>query len=129
MKLYEINGPFNFMKPLSDCLYIGEVSCNVEIGKIVECNGSYYSPCVLQPNEGAAGVREVEELNLNAKGRTTDEPHVTCPVCGYSEDDSFELDDVDEAYECPCCGAILEYERQITVRYSARVVKLPTISK
>ena len=129
MKLYEIKGPFNFMKPLSDYPFIGEVSCHVGIGKVVECNGSYYSPCVLQPNEDAAGVRKVKTMNLDAKGETFCTSLLTCPVCGHTDDASFELDDTDDNYECPCCGAILEYEREVTVSYSAKVVKLPTVNK
>ena len=128
MKLYEINGPFNFMKPLSNYPYIGEVSCNVEIGKLVEFNGNYYSPCVIQSNENAAGVRMVALVFIEDE-ETLCTPNLTCPVCGYTDDTSFELDDADDNYECPCCGAILAYEREVSVSYSAKVVKLPTISR
>lgn len=129
MKLYEIEGTFNFKRPLSDYHFLGEVSRAVEIGKIVECNGNYYSACVLQPNTDSAGVRKVNDLNLDTDAETFCKPNLTCPVCGHSDDTSFELDDSGDNYECPCCGAILKYEREITVEYSASVIKLPTINR
>lgn len=129
MKLYEIEGTFNFKKSVEDYPFIGEVSCEVEIGKIVEYNGSYYSACILEPHHNAAGVRKVDDLNLDIDAETYAEPNVTCPVCGHSDDTSFELDNSGDDYECPRCGAILKYEREITVEYSASVVKLPKVSR
>lgn len=125
MKLYEIEGTFNFKKSVEEYPFIGEVSCEVEIGKIVEYDGSYYSACILEPHHNAAGVRKVDDLNLDIDA----EPNVTCPVCGHSDDTSFELDDSGDDYECSRCGAILKYEREIIVEYSARVVKLPKVSR
>ena len=129
MKLYEIEGTFNFKKSVEDYPFIGEVSCEVEIGKIVEYDGGYYSACILEPHHNAAGVRKVIDLNLDIDAETYAEPNVTCPVCGHSNDTSFELDDSGDNYKCPCCGAILKYEREIIMEYSARVVKLPKVSR
>lgn len=129
MKLYELNGIYNFKKSLEDYPFIGEVSCQAGIGELVEYNGKYYSTCVLYPNRSAAGVREVKKVNLDVNAETFAEPNVTCPVCGYSDGTSFELDDSGDDYECPRCGAILKYEREIAVEYSTSVVKLPIINR
>lgn len=138
MKLYEITGyAFSFEKEENYPL-IGKVSCEVKIGRIVEYKGNYYSVRVLDPNHNAAFVRKVKELNLDTDARTYAEPNITCPVCGYSDDASFELDDTNDHFKCACCGAILQYRREIfdpsdfadfTVEYSAKVVALPTVNK
>ena len=137
MKLYELHGVYNFKKSLEDYPLIGEVSCQMGIGELVEYNGKYYSTCIFDPKHNAAGVREVKEVNLDAGSETFAEPNVVCPVCGYSNDTSFELDDYGE-YKCPRCDATLWYvreyatlwhEREVTVQYSTSVVKLPIINR
>ena len=74
------------------------------------------------------GVRPASEPHMDADGETFGEPDVTCPVCGYIHECSFELDNCDDQYECPNCGAILSYERETTVVYNTKVVSLPKIA-
>lgn len=127
MKIHELQGVFNFSKSVEDYPYIGEISCKIGVGELVEYNGQYYSARVLDPNHNAIGVRQVKNVNLNANAETFAEPHMTCPVCNYVDNTSFELDD---SGQCGCrnCGAILSYEREVSVTYSARVVQLPVVN-
>lgn len=48
----------------------------------------------------------------------TDE--ITCPWCGYELSDSWEYGDSDDAAECPECGKLFEYEREVDVTYTSK---------
>jgi len=48
---------------------------------------------------------------------------VTCPWCGYEEQDSFELED-DGEYDCNSCGEPFVVCRIVNINYStAKVIK------
>lgn len=45
--------------------------------------------------------------------------NVTCPYCLYEFVDSFEKCDYSEDEECPNCGKIFGYEREIKCEYNS----------
>lgn len=45
---------------------------------------------------------------------------ITCPWCGCELTDSWEYDDCDDAAECPECGKLFEYERNVEVTYTSK---------
>ena len=49
-----------------------------------------------------------------------DMDEITCPWCGYEFGDSWEYDDGDDAAECPECGKLFEYTREIEVTYTSK---------
>jgi transcription elongation factor Elf1 len=53
---------------------------------------------------------------------------ITCPVCGYHEIDSWEMqENEDEDWTCKNCGATLHVSREVSVSYSAKVISLENI--
>jgi hypothetical protein len=70
-----------------------------------------------------------EQIHIDQEPNNTDyEKNITCPVCGYEDQDSWEHgDDSSESYDCGRCGAVLSYQREITIEYSISVVKMPEI--
>ena len=47
---------------------------------------------------------------------------VTCPWCGYEEQDSWEYED--DEYECNSCGKPIEVYRIVDIHYSTvKVIK------
>lgn len=69
----------------------------------------------------------VIELKIEDKQETEYEHNLKCPYCGYEDNDSWELYDNDDDFECGRCGALMQYERIVTIEYSAKIVKKPTI--
>ena len=53
----------------------------------------------------------------------SNEPYITCPYCGYVNQDSWEEHmedgDCDKHYECPNCGREFEVSMEIEVSYSS----------
>jgi len=37
--------------------------------------------------------------------------------------DSWEAGDDEDEYECPCCGSVFSYQRNVTVEYCSHPVK------
>ncbi|AKB29898.1 hypothetical protein MSSIT_3179 [Methanosarcina siciliae T4/M] len=47
--------------------------------------------------------------------------HLVCPHCGEEQGCSdVDLDDYDDAFECPHCGKTFEYERECIALYYSR---------
>lgn len=51
---------------------------------------------------------------------TSGTDHLVCPYCGYVDQDSWELSDSDDEYECPKCGKVFAYEREYILSYTSR---------
>lgn len=100
---------------------------DVSVCDVVRHNGKIYSVCMTNKGQGYAGVKEIK-IDMDAE-ETNYKRNLVCPVCGWENNDSWELDDSDDAYECGCCGAVLEYTREVKVTYNAKVVKRPEIKE
>ena len=105
--------------------YVGEIDINLTIGEVIKVGESYYSIGVLSHVKKIAGVREIK---IDFESNSTDyKSNLTCPYCEYEDRDSCELSENDEEHECSNCGAIISYERIVTVEYNATPVKPPDI--
>ena len=94
----------------------------VDIYDELVIDGKHYIPVqVLHSNE-IMGVREFVPLSGCEKKY---EMYLTCPYCGYKDVDAFELLDDNGLEECARCGAEFEYEREIEITYSTKLIKNP----
>lgn len=44
--------------------------------------------------------------------------NITCPYCGYEDDESHLIDDNEGLKDCDSCGRAFAFRRIITVEYS-----------
>lgn len=49
--------------------------------------------------------------------------NITCPYCGYENQDSWECADDEDEEICGNCGSTFSYERIVTVEYTSYPVK------
>ena len=95
-----------------------------------EINGNIYRWCIARRNDNGdssyIGVKLIEVDMDNEEEEYTE--FIKCPICGNEEYDSWEYDEDEGNYEC-CCGAVLEYVRNVTVKYSTEVKTKPEIIK
>ena len=70
---------------------------------------------------------KVEQAALYASGEDTPEHtgEITCPWCGYEYHDSWEDEDDNDKEECPDCGGVFKYTREVEVTYSSERVSPP----
>ena len=119
MKIYElINGLFD----KGEAKYLGETDQEVEFGALLKVNNRYYRCSVLNSEENSLYVRFVDYW-IPKDEDTYNNDYLICPYCGYKDCDSFELSDEEDEYECPQCGSILKYHKEISVSYDVEVVK------
>lgn len=45
---------------------------------------------------------------------------ITCPYCGYEDDDSWEMTEENELHECGNCEKYFDVERHLRITYSSR---------
>jgi len=71
--------------------------------------------------------RADEQAELYRRGEEIPEhtDEITCPWCGYEDQNSGECPDDDDQNECGNCGGIFSYEREVTVTYSSSRVTAP----
>jgi len=91
----------------------------------IKYKGRLYCGCCRQKidNDFYFGVKEFEVKNI-CDIDTEYESEITCPVCGHKHSDSYEEEESDDDCYCEQCGALFEYERQVTVEYVSKLVKL-----
>ena len=124
-KLYDISEWCKRGHELIEYPYIGEVDVELNIFEVIKIENEYYVPGVLNKDRKTAGVRKVQ-IALEPEDRDY-ESNMACPYCGYEDDVSWELGDSDEEHECGRCGAVMSFERVVTVEYSSSPVKPPII--
>jgi ferredoxin-like protein FixX len=86
----------------------------------LKIKGKLYSARMSDLKEKAFIVKSFEDKE---EDETLLEENIVCPVCGYEDRDSFEINDYDDEYECPTCHSILETQREVEVTYSAKLVR------
>lgn len=93
------------------------------ISDVHKVNGKFYVISRINLERTIAQVREIKIIEDVDDIKDTYESELTCPVCGYQNDCSFELSDEDDNYECGRCGSILSYTRQVSVDYDVSLVE------
>ena len=126
-KLYDISDWCRKGSEVEDYPYIGEINKNLSMGSVVSVGGKFCSIGVLNFQNQSAGVRLI---NLNLKPNDIGyENNITCPYCGYANQDSWECADSDDNHICGRCEAEMSYERVVTVEYNSSPKKPPHIVK
>ena len=49
--------------------------------------------------------------------------YITCPYCGYEDEDSWEFEDEEGVVECESCGKGFNVTQEITVTYSSSKIR------
>jgi hypothetical protein len=124
MKLYSLDVKKINYENVEENPYLGEIDIKPDLYEVFSFNGKWYVLGIVAANKEYAGVHQLKKFDLD-ETETNYESHITCPICGYVDMDSWKEDDGD--YRCGQCGAILEVERNVEVTYSATVSKLPTV--
>ncbi len=127
-KLYDISDWCKRGAEIENYPYIGEIDAPINLFEVICIDGDYYVSGVLAGDRTYAGVRKIE-IDLEPSDREY-KNNLTCPYCGYVDNDSWELSsDCEEEHECGRCGGVMSYERIVTVEYSSSPVKPPLIVK
>ena len=124
----------SFLEPYKEENYkllkeISNVDYNDYFGKVLIIDGVSYTPCYYMPTHD---VLVVDTYDDNTEGlyittvykerlKTFQESEPTCPVCGQTYLDDFELADETEI-ECPNCYAQLSVERIVDVSYTTTLI-------
>lgn len=120
MKIYKVpSGAF----AKENVEYLGESSQEVELERLFSFNGGYYKCCILDKANNSAYMRFVG-YSIPCDQVNDNEDNLRCPFCGYENQNSFELPDEDNEYECPHCGSKLKYHRHIDVHYECELVEI-----
>ncbi len=101
-----------------------EVEDDVDLwDKAIVLDGEFYYS-VSRQDKDKYKIYKLDYLKLDAieeEIETWDEDEIKCPVCGKIWGDCWEIQaDSGEDY-CDSCGATIEWERDISVTYSASV--------
>lgn len=109
---------------------IFETKSDISIGDLLVINNIAYHICAMHGKGNKYDVAYVEQLKKqnvfidSEEARDEDYTNeITCPYCGYEDNDSWEEDDENDEYECPGCGSIFSYQRNVTVEYCSHPVK------
>lgn len=119
MKIYELK---DYSLDEKSATYIGETDQEIEFGALLKFDDKYYTCCMMNINEDSLYVRFVD-CWIPRDDDDCSVDNLRCPYCGYENQDSFELLDEDDEYECPQCGCTLKYHREIRVSYDVEVVE------
>lgn len=129
MKIYAKTGKLDYSKTIEENIpfldFLLETN-DLEFNENFSFEGNYYSFCSLELDRQVAIVEEFRIKEMESyEYHNTDE--VTCPYCGYEDTDSWELDDQEDERDCPMCGGVFGYSREVTVSYYSEKVKDPKI--
>ncbi len=111
-----------------------ETNEKIEISTVIIVNNTAYVVCSLSgtskdgtliPTYGIAEKTERQDVFVE-----NEEPeeqnfkdNITCPYCGYENQDSWECTDDEDEEICGNCGSTFSYERIVTVEYTSYPVK------
>lgn len=124
IKLYDISEWCKLGVDVREYPYIGEVDRELSIGEILKVGEEYFSIGCLDLKNKCVGVSKVK-IDFEPVEKVY-EGNIVCPYCNYEYRDSWELEDDSEGYECRRCGAVISYERVVTVEYNSYPVKPPS---
>lgn len=107
-----------------------ETDKEINIGDVLIIDNVAYHICCISGKGSKYNIAYVERLRNQRVFVDREEPEeecytdqITCPYCGYENSDSWEADDDEYEYECPCCMSTFSYQRNVTVEYCSQPVK------
>lgn len=106
--------------------FLTEVENKLGVFDIFTYRGKKYACCSSEPKVNQVLVEEITDehkKDLFEEDEFFQEDKVWCPFCGSKNEDSWELSDSDDNYECGSCGSILSYERIVDVSYTTKLIK------
>lgn len=92
---------------------------------VYKFKGKFYA---LRSSISSKDVGQVKEITVDLENTEENyESQLKCPVCGWEDQNSWEISDDEGETECGRCGAVLEFIRNITIDYCTTVKSVPTI--
>lgn len=113
---------FGYKNQIEDYKILKTTDKIPNINKLIKIDGRIYAPCYIDVEQKCFMAHEIkpsryeEEIDIN----------LICPYCGYQDRDSWDLENYGEK-ECDRCGALLEWETEITRTFTTKLVKKPEI--
>jgi hypothetical protein len=99
---------------------------HIDTGELYQHEDKIYRVWMINKSQDFAALQQInikDEPNEEEYG----EDNIKCPVCGYEEPDSWEYAEESEESECGKCGAILSYNKNVSVTYNTQLVRKPEI--
>ncbi|MEK4196166.1 MULTISPECIES: hypothetical protein [unclassified Paenibacillus] len=105
---------------------VKEVEAEPEFGETFEINGKTYRSCAKSPKKKVLGV---EEITLDHEPDEEYGDELKCPYCGHEYGDAWEMKEDSDTIDCSTCGSQIEYEREYSVSYTVKPVKIVEVVK
>lgn len=120
MKIYLLADERDY-RDITNNIYLGEIDKDIDISDILHFKNEYYVVGLIPKDDDICAVQRINYTPNRTLTNSYD--GVQCPICGYKDPDSWEIDDETPNYICPCCGSELDVSRECTITYSAHVIK------
>jgi hypothetical protein len=124
-QLYDRDATRSVFLSVDEYPYIGKIQEEIRIGEVIKLGKNHYVACILNHEKKAAAVKK---LTLKRNRDEVYDNDFICPLCGYIDQDSWELPEGDDTVECGRCGAEIEYSKEFTVHFTTKIVKEPEIT-
>ncbi|HRZ18736.1 MAG TPA: hypothetical protein P5136_01650 [Methanofastidiosum sp.] len=98
-----------------------------DVADVILYKDQYYRICMINYHLGIIGVEKTE---FNTTGKKYQfEQYITCPYCGYRDNDSWEISSDSGEMTCGACSSTFFYERNVTVDYTTVPIKSTEVRK
>jgi hypothetical protein len=111
--------------PLAKCAKLFEADGEFHPGDVLEFGGKRWT--VGMTSADYCTVTEIPMREVEEDAEECYEDEITCPYCGYKDDNSFERGESEGEHECGRCSAVFSFEREVSVTYSTKLVKMPEV--
>lgn len=109
----------------SDVEILFESNNDINVSQVVNFKGESYSICIINRERGISLIKKIN-IDLTSDSNYSEDV-LECPCCGWKNQDSWELKDDDDNYECGSCGAVLAYTTEMTRSFHVDVIEKPEI--
>lgn len=126
MKVYFKKANMSVLGPITNHKFMGHIKKSFKINELARIDGDLYQCCRVITDERVL----FERLDVT-EGDEVEDCEWTCPLCGYVDEDSFELEAKSDQYKCPACGSVTAYETEMVTMYAVKLkkaAKIKTIS-
>lgn len=126
MRFYNREGyKFFDADPIANCAKLFEADGEFHPGDVLEFDGKRYA--VGMTSADYCTVTEIPLREVEEDAEECYEDEITCPYCGYKDDNSFECGESEDEHECGQCSAVFSFDREVSVTYSTKLVKMPEV--
>lgn len=113
---------------------ICETDIKIQMGDLLIIDDVAYCICSMsgrgsteENNYNTCYVEKLKDQDIFINGEDPEDKYytsnITCPYCGFENQDSWEASEDEEEEECSCCGSTFSYQRNVTVEYCGQPVK------